>query len=464
MSHSHAKQHYALNSNECLTHISMADSSNEQKYFCPYCHKEMITKKGDIRQWHFAHKSDNCSYDNYLHSIAEIMIMNWFNQKEQILLLLKNYEKCDKYDHCDFRNKTNCKRSRREQFNLKDYYSKCIKEHKYKNFIADLYCENDKNPNSPIFIEIFVTHECSEEKKNSGIRIIELVIQSEEDIKRIIESDTLSESEIIRLYNFKPKPKLSESFSTTFFKYILYSSQKSNIMPYSCTNYNTLRKGIYEVSVHKNILKDFFDNNTYKFMITGKILAFLDGYLKRDCLICIWQAQDFNGNRICKLYKRCGNPKFCEDNDVSKCSMFRVNPKCLITILNEEDALRNNPHIDIWKSESNSKKERHFDIASLEKELASQESNSYNKNDIRTAIETQTYYCGDDSDGIVDLGDICKQHIKNFLLPVLNNISDTITINFFTANSSHKLICVVSFYKDDENVKYNIDFSASDFI
>ena len=225
MKYSHTYQHFALNTDNCIINIKDVDYSGGP-YFCPHCHNEMIAKRGNIRQWHFAHKADKCSYDKYLHSIAEIMIMNWFNQKEHIILSMDNYEKCDKYDNCVFHDEKNCKRAKRVQFDLKTYYSKCIQEHRYGNFIADLYCENKINPNLPIFIEIFVTHECSQEKKKSGIRIIELSIQSEEDILNIVDSTNLNECERVKLYNFRRKEISVEDFVQPFQKYILHHTLK----------------------------------------------------------------------------------------------------------------------------------------------------------------------------------------------------------------------------------------------
>lgn len=121
MKYSHTYQHFALNTDNCIINIKDVDYSGEP-YFCPHCHNEMIAKRGNIRQWHFAHKADKCSYDKYLHSIAEIMIMNWFNQKEHIILSMDNYEKCNKYDNCVFHDEKNCKRAKRVQFDLKTYY------------------------------------------------------------------------------------------------------------------------------------------------------------------------------------------------------------------------------------------------------------------------------------------------------------------------------------------------------
>lgn len=79
-----------------------------------------------------------------------------------------------------------------------------------------MYCENKTNPNLPIFIEVFVTHECSQEKKKSGIRIIELSIQSEEDILDIVNSTNLNECEKVKLYNFKRKEVLAKDFTQPF--------------------------------------------------------------------------------------------------------------------------------------------------------------------------------------------------------------------------------------------------------
>ena len=72
-----------------------------------------------------------------------------------------------------------------------------------KSFVPDLLWHYKKNESEPLFIEIFVTHPCSKEKTDSGVRIIEFRITSEKDINRIIGS-TIQESDMVRLYNFKP--------------------------------------------------------------------------------------------------------------------------------------------------------------------------------------------------------------------------------------------------------------------
>lgn len=53
-------------------------------------------------------------------------------------------------------------------------------------------------------------------KEKSGIRIIELSIQSEEDILDIVNSTNLNECEKVKLYNFKCNEILSENFTRPF--------------------------------------------------------------------------------------------------------------------------------------------------------------------------------------------------------------------------------------------------------
>lgn len=349
-------QHFALDTSNNIIDVKCIEKTNKQHYFCPYCHQEMIAKCGNVRQWHFAHKSEKCSYDKYLHSIAEIMLVNWFNKASSVTLSMNSYEKCNNYDTCRFHNDEDCKKTKQVEFNLKQYYSKCIKEHPYKGFIADIYCENNAGFDAPIFIEIFVTHECSKEKIDSGVRIIEIPIQKEEDILNIINSSTLVEDVSVRLYNFKRKEEVTNKFYRPFQKFILYPTMKCyidrNII--TCKNYNSIRKGLYEISMPYNDCIPYFINSGGLYVV-GKVKAYLAGYLEKDCQLCKWQTEDMLGNKLCKLYKKCGNPKYCNDNNAIACKMFRENSDLIrIATLEWSDSNNflnssNDRIVDIWQ-------------------------------------------------------------------------------------------------------------------
>lgn len=345
-------QHFAVDSEDNIIDIHDIAGAIDYTLYCPCCHEEVIRKCGNIRQWHFAHKAKKCSYDTYLHSVAERLIMDWFKKKESITLKIDGQEKCDKYNSCLFYNHDGCSHRIDRSFDLKKYYSKCIREHKYKNFVADLFCQRDSNEETPIFIEIYVTHRCSSEKINSGIRIIEIEIQSEEDILDITNHSTLAESAKVQLFNFKRPISLTEKFDVPFQKFILFSSLKSYIdkQSFTCKNYAIYRKGIYEISMpYDDCLPYFIDSGGL--YTVGKVKSYLDGVLPKTCEACKWQKTDMLGNKFCVLYKKCGNPKYCKDNDEIKCEMFKPNKHIIESVIYDFDKISSQSHIDIWAKE-----------------------------------------------------------------------------------------------------------------
>lgn len=344
--HSHKYQHFALDQNNNL--VDIKNTLDNHKYFCPCCHEEMILKRGQIRQWHFAHKTDKCSYDKYLHSIATILIADWFNKSNHIMLKLNSENKCYKYDECKIYNKDFCSIPITKSFDLKKYYNQCMIEYPYNNFTADIYCEHKS---TPIFIEIYVTHKCSEEKIQSGIHIIELQIKSEEDIINIINSTELTENTNIRIYNFKRPEDVTYNTQQLIQKYILLPSLKSYIdKTYTCKNYDKIRKGIYEISIpYDDCISPFI--NCGSFYTIGQAIAYHDGYSIKSCQICKWQGTNnmLDEPSICKLYKKCGNPKYCKDNDAAKCSMFKENIDDINKAIVEFKEYIKYNWADIWK-------------------------------------------------------------------------------------------------------------------
>lgn len=203
------KYTYALDETKTrLVHIN--DARQGEKYFCPNskCDERLIIKDGGYKRKHFSHvkNGDKCSYDNYLHTLAEKRIVEWFNSAEKIILLLDVDIYCFNYNKCDWGNE-NCSHIEKRPFDLKQYYN-CIEiEKKEDGFIWDLWLTNKENRYSPMAIEIFVTHKCEDEKLKSGYKIIEIKLENEEQLDMLIKSNELLESESISIYNFVPKPQ-----------------------------------------------------------------------------------------------------------------------------------------------------------------------------------------------------------------------------------------------------------------
>ena len=348
-------QHFALDEADNIIDIKDVETKEsgkkvERHFFCPNCHQEMFPKQGKIRRHHFSHKAhSDCPHDGYLHALAEKLIMDWFNKQDRVYLVMNKTKVCESINTCKFSNSL-CKQTGQKGFNLKEYYDSCTSERTYKGFRADLFCNRTNNSDDPIFIEIFVTHECEEEKKNSGVRIIEIKIETEEDILSIINSNKLTEGENIKLYNFKRQETSCNDISIQVSKYILFPTQKSWV-DYECTckNYDK-RRGIFEISILSGSpdLPIFFEYGGFYRLC--KFKAFLDGYLKKDCQLCLWQGTDSYCNNFCMLYKKCGNQKYCKDNDPQSCPMFKLNKTEINRIEKDaKDIFETHCFADIWK-------------------------------------------------------------------------------------------------------------------
>ena len=185
---------YALDKKSNI--ISIEFAKKEEEYFCINCGAPMIPKMGKYRKHHFAHKinTKHCSYETYLHNLAKLKIAECFNNSDHFYIFLQSKKVCN-IDKCPINFKEPCTWNSKQKFDLKEFYNQCDIEVKYNGFIADLLLYNTKLPKrEPIFIEIWVTHESSDEKINSGNRIIEIKIEDETDINNIVDSLFLSET------------------------------------------------------------------------------------------------------------------------------------------------------------------------------------------------------------------------------------------------------------------------------
>ena len=72
---------FAVDYNDNRIHIN--DTHSNQEYYCPYCGAPLITKKGEIRQHHFAHKQDHLCSDTWerTHSYD---ISPWHNEWQSL--------------------------------------------------------------------------------------------------------------------------------------------------------------------------------------------------------------------------------------------------------------------------------------------------------------------------------------------------------------------------------------------
>lgn len=355
-------QHYALNPDGKLVYIR--EARHNVRFTCVNCGCEMIAKQGKIREWHFAHKtlSKNCSHESYLHSLAKIRIHDWFYNADQLLLGLNTEYRCSQMDDCiwfDRENPSYCKQIKLHVIDLKKYYNSCDIERTYKGFRADLFVHNNQSDISPVFIEICVNHPCSEDKIISGIRIIEVVIESEEDIDFIISSTIREGDDRIRLYNFNPKPQITDSCYKELTKFILHENNRGFFIPFgnvTCKTYTERNpKSLFELTSDAGSIME------YSIYQMGMATAYKYKYPVRSCFLCkyhrknedkfMYDEGDATLPIICCLYKKLGTNKYCKSTKALECAAYRVDKELCNAI---EKQIRLN-HFDISE-----KKNGHF--------------------------------------------------------------------------------------------------------
>lgn len=174
--------HYAIDNDGEITCIKAIQVENRHSgYCCVSCGGAMIPVLGKIREHHFRHKTDACSYESYIHKLWKQYI---FEQWQKLTHLYVTYGVeycCDKTKTCKLlgASKKLCCGGTIEQetIDLKEKYDTCEIEGVYDGYRADLLLTNIRNPDiAPTFIEICYKHPCDEQKQHAGIPIIELKV------------------------------------------------------------------------------------------------------------------------------------------------------------------------------------------------------------------------------------------------------------------------------------------------
>ena len=364
MKQHHKDQLYAYNSANELVRID--DAKRQEKYYCVYCDGEMIPKQGKKNKWHYAHKNvtPHCSYDHYLHTLAEIKLSEWFRNNKNIQIELKtnfeckNWEKCKWSNKDDYYDKEYCHWEEHTPFNLKDYYTDCVVEKKLGDFIPDIYLYNRHKDIDPIFIEINVHHPCTEEKKKSNFRIIEIDIEEEADIEHILKSSTLQESDGIRFYNFKRYlnrdriPNKHKPLNKTS----LFDSYKFDNSRCDCINYNKHHRiALVEIVTpsHYHPFQDVSHLDYGLLRLTEIAPKF------RTCNLCKYHKirdKSFDWHNIleseysifCCLYKQLNKEKYCKSTDAMTCSAYELFDSDRIKAIRE---YYNTNEVYIWEKD-----------------------------------------------------------------------------------------------------------------
>lgn len=195
----------------CIDGI-LEDSRNTSQFFCLDCGSEMVPKIGNIREHHFAHKAiTGCTGDGetYLHRFAKKRIKEAILNNELTSFWFESNGVCS-VSNCDINGKTPCFKKYWFQGKLNNVTS-IKEEERVGEYIADLALYfPDRNTN--FLIEVRVTHECSDQKKASGLFIIETnIIENEKDVEHIVNKGCFVDGKNCKMYGlpeYLPAPVL----------------------------------------------------------------------------------------------------------------------------------------------------------------------------------------------------------------------------------------------------------------
>lgn len=328
--------------------MNVSEETRNKKYYCLGCNELLIPVLGDIRRRHFRHhKGCECNPNAYLHNLAETKIKARFDDKSRpfnIRLPKKFF--CSA--HCELFKKDICQEDgQSEVMNLHDFYDTCIPEQRVYTddrssyYIPDLKLSHSEHPDrEPIFIEIFVTHENTEEKRHSGFRIIEFNInpkigEGELDIERFCSMKVIEPYSVeisldeyewkIRFDGFKVKAGEKQLNKQSVMRGQLYYSGKYHFTSKSCYalyKYPTNNaKPIYEYRIqeYEEIDTTLFYGMSYFHLVNkGYVVA-------KNCDFCFYLGCDSFGLNICKRYKTKGTPHYPYGDEATYCPYFSLN-------------------------------------------------------------------------------------------------------------------------------------------
>jgi hypothetical protein len=320
------KYKYARDSFGRMVDIETIDREQRGQYSCISCGHDLVSVIGDIRQCHFRHKvvSTICSLETYLHQVAKQLFYDiysscLFERKDAFQIVLEHPRLCS---YC--MDKGPCAlHPQSYNYFLTSFFSKIYMEKPDGSFVPDLLLLNESG--DKLYIEIVVTHSVSHDKISSGTKLIEIRIETEDDLS-LIRSCMLSHDPRVSFFNFDPKP-INGDFHTECTQdmalFVLNPNGTAVPKEMKWHEYEHTNKDQW---LFHEIVGSRSSPDRFKTQLEA---AYIDGYDVRNCFLCRYHAKPTRYQRgeseksiFCKLH-RCLH----FSNYAAKCSCYRVDRK-----------------------------------------------------------------------------------------------------------------------------------------
>lgn len=205
---------YALDCKGSLTHISDAQRSNS--YTCPGCKCPLTPVLGEFNAKHFRHFEERCALETYLHKCAkEAFYLHYqkaLSTEAAVSLELEREVSCYGARLALLGNAmARCLKTKSARYNLTHFFNSV--ELEKRDEVTGLQPDvmlRDSQGNRRCYIEICVTHPCSEEKIATGVPILEFKVESEADIQMLLTGQYSIKDEQLNVFNWQPPSQTVE--------------------------------------------------------------------------------------------------------------------------------------------------------------------------------------------------------------------------------------------------------------
>ena len=320
------KYKYSFDEEGRIISIDDLDEFNRRNstYRCISCGEIMIPKIGKVRVPHFSHKPNvNCSNESYLHKLTKHLLIQKFNTSPEFIIKFLRKRGCSDSSKCRYVSPVCTERSY-EDFDLKKFYDTCREEVSIDDFRSDiLLSDSTGRYKDPVLIEIYCSHKSSKEKLESGLRIIEIKIDSEEDIQKLIEED-ITEGHKVKFVGCNRKSvKEHDSGCINLSRFVLYKTGEVDILEsVSCRDRNI--KHDEDSRLELNIIP--FGWEMWRCVLEWGMVKSLDmGYKFKNCLLC--KHHDLFGPDqpiLCRLNLIHNTPKYPNQTGCVDCPYYEV--------------------------------------------------------------------------------------------------------------------------------------------
>lgn len=200
------KYKHAFDDQEILTNVntlSRPTLPKGKRFFCISCDGELVPRLGEKRVKHFAHKVEqNCSLETYLHKLGKLRFIEKYqsclDNGTEFQLKIPFIKDC--HAHSDIGLECTQELDQCQVLDLTKTYSDVRVEKKDGQFIPDVLLRG-KNGET-IFVEIAVFHHSEQEKLDSGNQIIEITLDSEDDLEVFAKNLLDARDPRISIHNF----------------------------------------------------------------------------------------------------------------------------------------------------------------------------------------------------------------------------------------------------------------------